>query len=52
MIPHHQGAVDMSKHALKHANRPELQKMAKEIIASQEKEIAQLKEWRKEWYGK
>ncbi|QDT52766.1 hypothetical protein Pan44_07780 [Caulifigura coniformis] len=51
MIPHHEGAVVMAQQALKEANRPELKKMAEEIIAAQEKEIEQLKKWRRDWYG-
>lgn len=51
MIPHHEGAVMMAKNALQNANRPELKKMAEDIIQAQEKEIAQLKEWRQKWYG-
>jgi uncharacterized protein (DUF305 family) len=51
MIPHHEGAVLMAKQALKEANRPELKKMSEDIIAAQEKEIEQLKKWRREWYG-
>lgn len=52
MIPHHEGAIMMAEHALKHATRPELRQMAEKIIKAQEKEIEQLKQWRKEWYGK
>jgi uncharacterized protein (DUF305 family) len=51
MIEHHEGAVMMAKDALKNANRPELIQMAKDIIAAQEKEISQMKEWRKQWYN-
>lgn len=51
MIPHHEGAVLMAKHALEHANRPEVKEMAQKMIDSQQKEIEQLKKWRQEWYG-
>ena len=51
MIPHHEGAILMAQHALEHANQPELKEMAKKIIDAQEKEIKQLQQWRKEWYG-
>lgn len=47
MIPHHQGAIDMSKVALKHAKDPETKKMAQTIIDDQEKEIAQMQDWLK-----
>jgi uncharacterized protein (DUF305 family) len=42
MIPHHEGAVEMAKMAQTEAERPELKAMADEIIAAQEKEIAQM----------
>lgn len=51
MIPHHEGAIRMANHALENANRPELKAMARDVIAAQEKEIEQLKKWRREWYG-
>jgi uncharacterized protein (DUF305 family) len=50
MTPHHQGAIAMAQDVLKHSQRPELKKLAQEIIQAQEKEIAQMKEWRKAWY--
>lgn len=51
MIPHHEGAIMMAQNALKNANRPEIKEMAQAIIAAQEREIGQLKKWRKDWYG-
>ncbi|MCY6491206.1 DUF305 domain-containing protein [Leptolyngbya sp. GGD] len=51
MIPHHEGAVTMAQDALSKSKRPEIKKLAQEIIASQEKEIAQMKQWRKAWYN-
>lgn len=47
MIPHHQGAVEMAKVALKHAKDPETKKMAQKIVDDQEKEIAEMQEWLK-----
>lgn len=52
MIPHHQGAVVMAQDALNKSKRPEIQKLAKDIIASQKAEIAQMEQWRKAWYNK
>ncbi|MEI6065300.1 MAG: DUF305 domain-containing protein [Pseudanabaena sp. ELA748] len=52
MTPHHQGAVVMAQDVLKNSKRPELRKLAKDIIAAQEKEIAQMSAWRKAWYPK
>ena len=47
MIPHHQGAVEMAKVALKHAKDPETKRMAQKIIDDQEKEIAEMQVWLK-----
>ena len=44
MIPHHASAVDMAETALERGERPEIKALAKEIVASQGKEIEQLKE--------
>jgi len=50
MILHHQGAIAMSQEALKNSQRPEILQLAQDIIAAQEKEIAQLQAWRSAWY--
>jgi uncharacterized protein (DUF305 family) len=52
MIPHHQGAVTMGKDALQKSKRPELQKLAQNIITSQQLEIDRMTQWRQAWYGK
>ncbi len=50
MTPHHQGAVEMAKEAQQKSQRPEIKKLAADIIKAQNQEIAQLKQWRKAWY--
>jgi uncharacterized protein (DUF305 family) len=50
MIPHHEGAVMMAQDALNKSKRPEINQLAREIAASQQTEINQMKQWRKAWY--
>jgi len=45
MIPHHQGAIDMAKAELAHGDDPWARQLAEKIIAAQEQEIAEIKEW-------
>jgi uncharacterized protein (DUF305 family) len=52
MIPHHEGALTMAKEVLTKSKRPEIKKLAEEILASQQAEIKQMQQWRKTWYGK
>jgi len=52
MTPHHQGAVEMAKEALQKSKRPEIKQLADNIIKAQNKEIEQMKQWRKGWYPK
>ncbi|MEH1925185.1 DUF305 domain-containing protein [Nostoc sp.] len=52
MIPHHQGAVTMGQDALGKSKRPEVKKLAQEIIKAQDIEIKEMQQWRKAWYNK
>ncbi|URD53421.1 DUF305 domain-containing protein [Chroococcidiopsis sp. CCNUC1] len=51
MIAHHEGAVMMAQDALQKSKRPEIKQLANEIVTSQQKEITQMKQWRKAWYN-
>ena len=45
MIPHHQGAIDMARFELANGKDPALRKLAQDVVAAQEKEIAEMKGW-------
>ena len=45
MVPHHQGAIDMTRIELKYGNDPMLRELATAIIAAQESEIRMLETW-------
>ena len=50
MSAHHKGAVEMAEVALKKSSNEELKKFAQNIITDQNKEIAQMKDWREKWF--
>ena len=50
MIVHHEGAVDMAELVKTTSKRPELLKLADDIIAAQTKEIQMMKGWRELWF--
>lgn len=52
MILHHQEAVDMADLALTRANRTEVKNLAQAIKQDQAREIAQMRTWYKQWFGK
>ena len=47
MIPHHQGAIDMAKVVLQYGKDDKVKSWANQIIAAQEKEIAEMQDWLK-----
>lgn len=49
MIAHHQGAVDMANMIPSRAKHEEIKTLGQAIIAAQEKEIADMKQWQKDW---
>jgi uncharacterized protein (DUF305 family) len=51
MIPHHEGAITMAELALSRARRPEIKALAQRIIAGQNGEITQMRQWYRQWYG-
>lgn len=49
MIPHHQSAVMMASMLKRGTSRPEMEKLADDIIAAQTSEIDQMRTWLKTW---
>ncbi len=51
MVPHHEGAVDMAEVALKNAEHDEIERLAEDIVSTQEAEIRTLKSIKREEFG-
>ena len=51
MIPHHRSAIEAAKAAETRAERSEIKELAANIIADQQREIAQMESWRDAWFG-
>lgn len=49
MIAHHEGALDMAKLSEKNAKHEEIKNLSNNIIASQEKEVSEMKQWQMDW---
>jgi uncharacterized protein (DUF305 family) len=49
MIAHHEGAVDMAELSEQRAKHEQIKQLSKEIIAAQEKEIKDMKQWQLDW---
>ncbi len=48
MIPHHQGAIDMAEVVIEFGRDAHNHHLAREIIAAQKREIAEMREWLKQ----
>ena len=51
MSAHHQGAIDMAQTAESKAQKAELKSFARKVVEDQQREIAQMKQWRDTWYA-
>jgi uncharacterized protein (DUF305 family) len=52
MIVHHEGAVEMAQLSAANAKHDEIKKLSGAIISAQKNEIADMKQWQKDWgYG-
>jgi uncharacterized protein (DUF305 family) len=50
MILHHQGAIAMANAVLSTSQRSEMRQLAEAILAAQQAEIDQMRQWRQQWY--
>ena len=50
MTGHHKSAIDMAKMAVEKTQNAELKAFAQKIISDQNKETAQMKDWREKWF--
>lgn len=52
MVPHHRAAIEMAEAAkTRGLTEPDLEQIASDIIASQQREIDQMLDWREQWFG-
>ena len=51
MIPHHQEAVETAKIIVARSNNADVKELAQAIVAAQETEITNMKDWYQTWYG-
>lgn len=48
---HHRDAIKMGEMALSKAENPEVKKMAKKMVSDQKEEVAQMTEWREQFFS-
>lgn len=51
MIPHHEAAIAMAQTEVQHGSDPRVKKVAQGVIDSQSKDVKEMKEWHKAWFG-
>jgi hypothetical protein len=51
MSAHHQDAIEMANSELRDGSRPEVKRLAQQIIDDQKAEIDQFEQWQQEWAG-
>jgi uncharacterized protein (DUF305 family) len=49
MIDHHEGALDSAERVIDDGEHPRVRELAEDIIAAQEREIDQMRQWQNEW---
>lgn len=49
MVGHHEGAISSAEDVREQGANPEVAELAEDIIAEQEAEIGQMREWQQEW---
>jgi uncharacterized protein (DUF305 family) len=49
MIEHHTSAIDMAKPGVTNAQHQEVKDLAAAVVSAQTKEVAQMKQWQKDW---
>lgn len=45
MLPHHAGAVDMAEVELRYGRDPQMRRLARDIVAAQEREMKEMQAW-------
>ena len=51
MLPHHQGAIDMARIEMKYGKDPEMRRLAKGVLDTQQREIESMRGWLARKYG-